>query len=120
MFRREEANREYLDKLSKRWQTIEFLKQHNSMENQQLIVQRSEKRQDLMDIVNKNKDEIKKKQIEITPIESNIKSSIELNKGYTIVGKPKEIKYKQGFNHNFYTIKSEFDMIKESQREDLT
>ena len=65
--------------------------------------------------------EIKEKSLsKIMPTETVPKSSIELNRGFTIVGKPKEQKLKHGFNHNFYTLKSEFDEIIDNQKEDLT
>lgn len=90
------------------------------MEKQKLIVEQSLKRKELKEVVDKNI-EIKEKSLsKIMPTETVPKSSIELNRGFTIVGKPKEQKLKHGFNHNFYTLKSEFDEIIDNQKEDLT
>jgi hypothetical protein len=114
------ANLKYLEEIKNKWEVIEHLKLHNSMEKQKLIVDQSFKRKAHKEIVEKNIEEKEKSLSKIMPTETVPKSSIELNKGFTIVGKPKEKKLIQGFNHNFYTIKSDFDEINENQKEDLT
>lgn len=113
-------NMEYLENLKNKWENIEYLKKNNSLETQKVIVERAEKRKDLKKLVEINKKSREKKVEKLIPQETNYKSSIELNKGFTILGKPTENKIKQGFNHHFYTLRSEFDVIMENQRTDLT
>ena len=113
-------NQEYMESLNEKWEEINNLKLNNSMEKQKFIVENKEKRIELKNIVSNNKKEIDEKLKNIKPNETEIKSSIELNKGFSIVGKPKEVKIKTGFNHALYSIKSDFELIGENIKDDLT
>ena len=86
------------------------------MENQKHIVDLINKRNNHKEIVHNNKinidNQIYEKQFN-TPYLPPVKSSIEINKGFSIVGKPKEIKNKSSSSDKFYLLKSEFDQLVE-------
>ena len=60
------------------------------------------------------------RQKNMVPYESELKGSIDPNKGYTMLGKPKDLKVNQGFNHQFYPMKSDYEKIVENQKSDDT
>ncbi len=109
--------------LNEKLKLIEELKSKNLLENQAKQVENTYKRKQLKNIVDENKSKIHKELIEKEKrehIDTKIISYIELKKGFSIVGKPKPEKILTGFNHEFYTIKSDVDNIMSNQKDDLT
>lgn len=109
--------------LNEKLKLIEELKSKNLLENQAKMVENMNKRKELKMIVDDNKSKLNKEFEEKEKnnhIETKVISSIELNKGFSIVGKPKPEKMLTGFNHEFYTIKSDVDNIMSNQKDDLT
>jgi hypothetical protein len=107
--------------LEERMKMIEQLKATNNMETQLIITENVEKRKEFKEIVKMNNMNIKEERNKkMVPYESELKGSIDPNKGFTMVRKPKNLKVNQGFNHQFYPIKSEYEKIIENQKSDDT
>ena len=117
----EKYNEKIIDNLEERERKIKELKSVNQLQHQQAITELISKRQVMKEKVEENKTKLIK---EDEDEKYNILSSHNLpiiknnvSKGCTIVGKPKDIISKSNPNHNFYTIKSEFDNIIEESKE---
>lgn len=110
-----DKQKDIINHIENKWSKIQRLKNSKEDYSSLIEIERMQKREQMKQLVEENlkrvsleKDEKNKEIITELPA---IKSSIDTNRGFTIVGKPKDLLPKSNFNHNFYTIKSEFDNL---------